>query len=122
MPIMDAAVRMHIAAMPADLDALAAALRGEVVRRSDEAYADASRIWNQAHQGTPMAVVRVADADRPSRRDSELLEGHGEPGRLGDFCRKRHDGALVEDDVPLEPEIPNRRKHRMLVRLDGGHD
>ncbi len=62
MPIMDAAVRMHIAAMPADLDALAAALRGEVVRPSDEAYADVSRIWNQAHQGTPMALVRVADA------------------------------------------------------------
>ena len=59
---MDAAVRMHIAAMPADLDALAAALRGEIVRPSDEAYADVSRIWNQAHQGTPMAVVCVADA------------------------------------------------------------
>ena len=59
---MDAAVTMHIAAAPADLAALANALRGDVMDPRDTAFEDTARIWNQAHQATPMAIVRVADA------------------------------------------------------------
>ncbi len=59
---MEAAVTMHFAASPADLGALASALHGSLVRPSDPEFGDASGIWNLAHQATPMAIVRVADA------------------------------------------------------------
>ncbi len=60
--VMDAAVTFHIAAAPADLNALASALRGTVVRRTDAAYAEDRLVWNIATQGSPMGIIRVADA------------------------------------------------------------
>jgi FAD/FMN-containing dehydrogenase len=59
---MEAAVRMHIAASPADLTTLATALRGTLMTPGDAAFDEASVIWNQAHQSAPMAILRAADA------------------------------------------------------------
>ena len=59
---MDAAITMHVAAAPADLDTFARALRGTLVRRGDEAFASVSGVWNLARQGTPLAIVQAADA------------------------------------------------------------
>ncbi|HET9417239.1 MAG TPA: FAD-binding oxidoreductase, partial [Candidatus Limnocylindria bacterium] len=60
--LMDAAVTFHIAAASADLSALASALRGTVLRPTDEAYEEDRQVWNAAAQGSPMGIVRVADA------------------------------------------------------------
>jgi FAD/FMN-containing dehydrogenase len=60
--IMDAAVTFHIAAAPADLTSLAGALRGTVVRPGDAAFEADRQVWNAATQGTPMGIIRVADA------------------------------------------------------------
>ncbi len=59
---MDAAITMHIAAAPADLDTFASALRGTLVRPTDTAFEADREVWNAAHQGSPLAIVRAADA------------------------------------------------------------
>jgi FAD/FMN-containing dehydrogenase len=59
---MEAAVRMHIAALPGDLSTLASALRGTLISPGDPAFEEARQIWNLAHQATPMAIVRAANA------------------------------------------------------------
>ena len=59
---MDIAVTMHVAAGPTDLDALRGAIRGRLVRPTDPAYADEHLVWNAAHQGRPLVIVRAADA------------------------------------------------------------
>ena len=59
---MDAAITLHIGAAPADLTALAAVLRGTVVRPEDAAYEEERQVWNVATQGSPLAIVRAADA------------------------------------------------------------
>jgi FAD/FMN-containing dehydrogenase len=59
---MDAAITLHLAAAPADLTALASALRGTVVRPTDAAYEEDRQVWNVATQGSPMGIVRAADA------------------------------------------------------------
>lgn len=59
---MDTAVTMHVAAGPTDLEALRGAIRGRLVRPTDPTYADDHLIWNAAHQGRPLAIVRAADA------------------------------------------------------------
>ncbi|HEX2883480.1 MAG TPA: FAD-binding oxidoreductase [Candidatus Limnocylindria bacterium] len=59
---MDAAITMHVGSAPADLDALAGALRGRLLRPADDDFPAASGIWNLAHQGRPIAIVRAADA------------------------------------------------------------
>ena len=59
---MDAAITVHLAAAPADLTALASALRGTVLRPGHAAYEEDRQVWNAAKQGAPMGIVRVADA------------------------------------------------------------
>jgi FAD/FMN-containing dehydrogenase len=59
---MDAAVTLRLAAAPDDLTALASALRGTLVRPADEAYEQDRQVWNEAVQGAPHAIARVADA------------------------------------------------------------
>ncbi|MGH2417078.1 MAG: FAD-binding oxidoreductase, partial [Candidatus Limnocylindria bacterium] len=46
----------------ADFAALAASLRGDVVLPNADAYDAARGVWNQRYQGSPAAIVRVADA------------------------------------------------------------
>ncbi len=59
---MDAAITFHLADSPADLTALSRALRGSLARPSDETYDAQREVWNAAAQGSPMAIVRAADA------------------------------------------------------------
>jgi FAD/FMN-containing dehydrogenase len=59
---MDAAITMHVAAVPADLDTFARALRGTLVRPDDAAFGPSIGVWNLDRQGTPIAVVQAADA------------------------------------------------------------
>jgi FAD/FMN-containing dehydrogenase len=59
---MDTAVTLHVAAGPADLEALRGALRGRLVRPTDPTYEEDHLVWNAAHQGRPRAIVRAADA------------------------------------------------------------
>ena len=59
---MDAAITLHVAATPADLTALSRALRGTVIRPGDAAYEADRQVWNTAAQGSPRAIIRVADA------------------------------------------------------------
>src|SRR3990170_4085230 len=59
---MDTAVSFHFAARSASLDALAHDLRGTLVRPTDLAFEEDRLVWNMAHQGTPLAIVRAADA------------------------------------------------------------
>jgi len=59
---MDSAVTFRVAAEPADLTTFAACLRGTLVRPSDAAFEEVRQVWNLAHQGTPLAIVRAADA------------------------------------------------------------
>lgn len=98
---MDAAIRMHIAAAPADLATLANCLRGEVVTPADPGYSDAARVWNEAHQGAPMAVVRVADAgDVATAVDFARTNGIELAVRAGGHSVAGHssgDGVLVID-------------------------
>ena len=59
---MDAAITMHVAAAPADLDTFARALRGSLLRPTDDAFADATGVWNLDRQATPLAIVQASDA------------------------------------------------------------
>jgi FAD/FMN-containing dehydrogenase len=59
---MTAAVSFRFAAEPADLTTFAECLRGTLVRPGDDAYEPDSQVWNMAHQGSPVAIVRAADA------------------------------------------------------------
>src|SRR3990170_7642642 len=59
---MDTAVSFHFAARSASLDALAHDMRGTLVRPTDPAFEEDRLVWNMAHQGTPLAIVRAADA------------------------------------------------------------
>jgi FAD/FMN-containing dehydrogenase len=46
----------------ANFPALAAHLRGDLVLPGDAGYDEARGVWNQLYQGSPAAIVRVADA------------------------------------------------------------
>jgi FAD/FMN-containing dehydrogenase len=59
---MDTAVTLHVAARPADLEALRGALRGRLVRPTDPTYEERSRRLEHRFQGRPIAIVRAADA------------------------------------------------------------
>ena len=53
----------HSARVSVAVEELRSVVRGEVVAPSDQAYAEASRIWNGAHDGRrPAVVVRCEDA------------------------------------------------------------
>jgi FAD/FMN-containing dehydrogenase len=98
---MEAAITVHISPAPGDLTALAAALRGTVVRPSDAAFDEDRQIWNMAHQGTPLAIVRAADAGDVAtaigfarRNDFEIAVRSGGHSLAG---HSSGDGVLVID-------------------------
>src|SRR5688572_22288732 len=61
-PTMDTAVTLRFAAQPADLNTLARAMRGELIRPTDASFEADREVWNMTYQGSPMAIARVADA------------------------------------------------------------
>jgi hypothetical protein len=98
---MDAAVTMHLAATPADLTAFARALRGPLVRPEDSAFAAAAGVHNVAMQGSPLAIVRAADAGDVAtaigfacRNDIEIAVRSGGHSVAG---HSTGDGVLVID-------------------------
>ena len=98
---MDAAVTLHLAESPTDLDAFARSLRGTVVRPDDEAYDTDRLVWNVAHQGNPSVIVRAADAADVAaaisfacRNDLEIAVRSGGHSLAG---HSSGDGTLVID-------------------------
>ena len=98
---MDAAITMHVAAAPADLDTFARALRGPLVRPGDESFAAASGVWSLDHQGTPLAIVQAADTGDVAtaigfacRNDIEIAVRSGGHSLAG---HSTGDGVLVID-------------------------
>ena len=61
----------------ATVQELREAVRGEILTPADGGYAEASRIWNGAHQSALLGSVR-APGTRPQRR---LARGRQIPGR-----------------------------------------
>ena len=59
---MDAAITMHVSAVPADLDTFSRAIRGRLLRPADPEFETVSGVWNQDRQGTPLAIVEAVDA------------------------------------------------------------
>ena len=68
-----------------------------------------------------VVVLRVAHAHAVVRGESQLEQRGFEPRRLVHSGRQDHDRALVEDDLELEPEVPDGLEHSRLVRLPGRH-
>jgi FAD/FMN-containing dehydrogenase len=98
---MDAAVTLHLAESPTDLDAFSRSLRGSVVRPGDEAYEADRLVWNVAHQGSPSVIVRAADAGDvaaaisfASRNDLEIAVRSGGHSLAG---HSSGDGTMVID-------------------------
>lgn len=98
---MDAAITMHVASAPADLDTFARALRGLLVRPGDEAFRAVSGIWNRDRQGTPLAIVQAADPGDVAtaigfarRNDIEIAVRSGGHSLAG---HSTGDGVLVID-------------------------
>jgi len=98
---MDAAITMHVAAAPADLDTFARALRGRLVRPGDDDFAAISGVWSLGSQGTPLAIVQAADAGDvataigfATRSDVEIAVRSGGHSLAG---HSTGDGVLVID-------------------------
>jgi FAD/FMN-containing dehydrogenase len=98
---MDAAITMHVAAAPADLDTFARALRGPLLRPGDENFAAVSGVWSLDNQGTPLAIVQAADAGDVAtaigfacRNDIEIAVRSGGHSLAG---HSTGDGVLVID-------------------------
>ena len=112
---MDTAVTFHVRKGPADLQALRDAIRGRLVVPADAAFAEDRLVWNSAHQGTPLAIVRAADAaDVSAAVDFACRNGLDLAVRSGGHSLAGHstgDGVLVLDTRDL------RGLH---VDLDGG--
>ncbi|HVM25679.1 MAG TPA: FAD-binding oxidoreductase [Candidatus Limnocylindrales bacterium] len=112
---MDTAVSLRVAPVPSDLDGLAAALRGRLLRPTDAAYQADHLVWNAAAQGTPVAIARAADAiDVATTVDYAREAGLEIAVRSGGHSLAGHstgDGVLVVDMRDL------RGLH---VDLDGG--
>ena len=67
------------AADPAsDLDKLARSIRGRLLRTTSPEYDDARRVWNQAYDLRPLAMVRAANVD-DVRRSVEFARKHTVP-------------------------------------------
>ncbi len=102
---MDTAVTLRVLKGPADLGALRDAIRGRLVVPADAAFAEDRLIWNSAHQGTPMAIVRAADADDVSAAvDFACRNGLELAVRSGGHSLAGHssgDGVLVLDTRDL---------------------
>ena len=64
-------------------------------------------------------VFRVADRHDVVGGQAEIAERGFQPARLVDAGRQHHHRALVEHDLQLEPEVPDRLEHCRLVRLPG---
>lgn len=110
---MDTAVTIRIATEPLDLTTLASALRGTLVQPTDAGFEEDRQVWNQAHQGTPLAIVRAADsadvatAVRFARRnDIEIAVRSGGHSLAG---HSTGDGVLVIDR--LRPPRGQRAGH-----------
>jgi FAD/FMN-containing dehydrogenase len=98
---MDAAITMHVAPAPADLDTVARALRGGLRRPGDGTFAAVSGVWNLDRQGTPLAIVQAADAGDVAtaigfacRNDIEIAVRSGGHSVAG---HSTGDGVLVID-------------------------
>ena len=98
---MDAAITMHVAAAPADLDTFARALRGRLVRPGDDDFATVRGVWSLDNQGTPLAIVQAADAGDvataigfATRSDIEIAVRSGGHSLAG---HSTGDGVLVID-------------------------
>lgn len=98
---MDAAVTLHVGTRPTDLSAFAAVLRGTLIRPEDAAYDEARATWNLAQQGSPMAVLRAADAGDVAtavvfacRNDIDIAVRSGGHSLAG---HSSADGSLVID-------------------------
>jgi FAD/FMN-containing dehydrogenase len=112
---MDTAVTFHVRKGPADLQVLRDAIRGRLIAPADAAFAEDRLVWNSAHQGTPLAIVRAADAaDVSAAVDFACRNGLDLAVRSGGHSLAGHstgDGVLVLDTRDL------RGLH---VDLDGG--
>ena len=69
-----------------------------------------------------MIVLGITDGDDIVRRKLELFERCHSSGRLVHAGRQDHHGALVEDDLQLQSEVPNDLQHRRFIRFPGRHD
>ena len=69
-----------------------------------------------------MIVLGVADGHAVVRRQAQLVERGGQTGRLVHARGQDHHGALVEDHLALEAELPDHVQHDRLVRLARGDD
>jgi FAD/FMN-containing dehydrogenase len=98
---MDAAVTLRFAPDTTDLDALATALRGRLVRPDDPDYAADHVVWNTAFQARPAAIARVADAgDVAAAIDFAIRTGTELAVRSGGHSLSGYssgDGVLVID-------------------------
>ncbi len=102
---MDAAVTLHLSDRPEGLDALAAALRGTLIRPTDADYDATAGVWNTALQQRPAAIARVADAADVGtaiafacRNDLEIAVRSGGHSIAG---HSTGDGVLVIDTREL---------------------
>ena len=112
---MDTAVTFRVVKGPPDFTALRDAIRGRLVVPSDDAFAEDRLVWNSAHQATPAAIVRAADAEDVStaitfayRNNLELAVRSGGHSLAG---HSTGDGVLV---------IDTRDLRGLHVDLDGG--
>src|SRR5207249_1657347 len=67
-------------------------------------------------------VFSVSDSDDVVRRQFQLIQCNLQAGRFVHSGRQHHHGALVEDDLQLESQLPDRFQHSGFVRLPSGHD
>lgn len=103
---MDAAITMRVApGVAANLDSLARALRGSLLRPADPDFDAAAGVWNTALQRRPAAIARVADAADVAtavayacRHDLEIAVRSGGHSIAG---HSTGDGALVIDTREL---------------------
>jgi hypothetical protein len=69
-----------------------------------------------------VVVLRVADADDIERRQTQSCQRRRQAARLVHTGRQHHDSSLVEDDLQLQPQIPDHVQDDLFVRLPGRDD
>ncbi len=67
-------------------------------------------------------VLGIPHCDNVAGRDVEFLECGSQPAFLVDTGRQHHHGALVEDDLQLQPQVAYGGQHLALVRLPACDD
>ena len=75
-----------------------------------------------AHRQESMVVLRVAHADAVVRRELHFRERGGKAACLVHARRQHHHGALVEDDLQLEPELLDDVEDDLVLGCPGGDD